>query len=554
MGSKKRVKVVKKGQKTDIKRDVNIIRRDGSKLIIDECYNVFLGDNYTLSELENNKDNIISKVLRNAGYPLTDYNIKHVIKHYKGIYYLLSPEYNFDQLKEVMDASGLTYHILKRIYTQLEEEYNCKFDFNTNKTLDDHKKDIEPIVRNKEGKIIQEEWRRNGRRKRPYFQIECDKGHKWWALKGNIKKGSWCQSCLNMDLDDHRKEIEPIVRNKGGEIMQAEWRFTGANNHKKPYFLIKCEEAHDWWSHKDNIKSGSWCPTCFRKDLQQHQTDIEPIVKKKGGKILRSEWRYKGEKNNRVPYFLIECEVGHKWWAAKTSIVPNRCNPSGSWCPFCGDLVKAVGLLAHPLLEYFSINYFRFFNCSINHEDVLSNDRRSDLFIHVELNFKKYIEANQELIVFPKEIRFITIDFTFSLTPSVIIDKFHKNYHSESRYLIIVLLREDDWVNVERIKFLLNSDQNLTEQDKRRITIFNLKEYFVFLDLNKIVNILCNEGQLNIENYNTWNSRNKFKREITLKFLKIIKLCYSILEGCEEDLNDLVRLSTLYSKKLKEEN
>ncbi|MFO7797106.1 MAG: hypothetical protein ACQERB_08170 [Promethearchaeati archaeon] len=59
---------------------------------------------------------------------------------------------------------------------------------------------------------------------------------------------------------------------------------------------------------------------------------------------------------------------------------------------------------------------------------MLSNDKRSDLFIHVEKYFKDCIEANQELVVFPKEIRFITIDFTFSLTPTVIIDKFHKNY------------------------------------------------------------------------------------------------------------------------------
>ncbi|MFO7797105.1 MAG: hypothetical protein ACQERB_08175 [Promethearchaeati archaeon] len=99
-----------------------------------------------------------------------------------------------------------------------------------------------------------------------------------------------------------------------------------------------------------------------------------------------------------------------------------------------------------------------------------------------------------------------------------------------------MLLREDESVNVERMKFFLNSDENLSEQDKIRISIFNLKDYFVFLDLDKIVDLLCNGRQLNIENYKKWNSNNDFKGEITLKFLKIINLCFCVLEGSKKSL------------------
>jgi len=221
----------------------------------------------------------------------------------------------------------------------------------TGKTLQQHRKDVEPIVTSKGGKIVKSEWRYLGKDKikSPYFRIECDKGHRWWALKSNLlpsksnQVGSWCPDpdCRGKSLEEHQKDIEDIVKAKGGVIVDSEWRYIGNRKDKFPYFLIECEcdEKHRWWARKSDLlpsknkSEGTWCPAHHTKTLEEHQQDVEPIVKAKAGKILKSEWRYIGKKKVKHPFFYIECHLGHEWWVFKGSLLPSKSNQIGSWCP-----------------------------------------------------------------------------------------------------------------------------------------------------------------------------------------------------------------------------
>ncbi len=238
------------------------------------------------------------------------------------------------------------------------------------KTLNDHQKDIEDIIIKKKGRIIGSEWRYIGKNKRktPYFLIECkrdcgydcDEKHEFWRDKYELKpskrhpEGKWCPyKIINKSLNHHQMDIEPIVKRKGGKILNSEWRYIGRNNKKKPYFLIECggdnenNEKHQWWVEKNKIKGsksnpeGTWCNECPRgKTLEEHKRDIEPIVKRKGGKILNSEWRYNG-KSQKYLYFYIECggdneyNITHQFWIYKNDLIPDKNHLEGVWCREC---------------------------------------------------------------------------------------------------------------------------------------------------------------------------------------------------------------------------
>ncbi len=246
------------------------------------------------------------------------------------------------------------------------EDINIK----KSKTLDDHQNDIEDIVIKKKGRIIGSEWRYIGKNKRktPYFLIECNRGcgydcdekREFWRDKYELKPskrypdGKWCPyKIINKSLIRHQREIEDIVRMKGGKIIDAKWRYIGKNREKKPYFLIECggdnenNEKHQWWVEKYKLKGnksnpeGTWCNQCPKgKTLEEHQKDIEDIVRMKGGKIINAKWRY-DEKNRKYPYFYIECggdneyNMTHQFWIYKNDLIPDKTHQVGVWCREC---------------------------------------------------------------------------------------------------------------------------------------------------------------------------------------------------------------------------
>ncbi len=230
------------------------------------------------------------------------------------------------------------------------------------KTLEEHQKDININVKN--GKIIDCEWRFIGKDKRntPFFLIQCDKDcgydcdekREFWINKYELKpskrhqKGKWCpHRIINKSLNRHKMDIESIVREKGGTIIDSEWRFIGKKKEKKPYYCIQCggdnenSEKHQWWVEKNKIVSGTWCPECpTGKSLEEHKLDLEYIVNIKGGKVIGMEWRY-DEKDRKYPYFFIECggdneeNEKHQFWMYKSDLRPDNYHPKGVWCRKC---------------------------------------------------------------------------------------------------------------------------------------------------------------------------------------------------------------------------
>ncbi len=297
-------------------------------------------------------------------------------------------------------------------------------------------------------------------------------------------------SKVKKTLDDHQREIEDIIKAKGGRIIGKEWRREG--NRNRAYFKIECGKGHTWWASKINLKpkpsqpKGTWCPhpDCRGMSLDDHQRDIENIVRAKGGRIIGKEWRLVGKRKKfNAPFFHIECDKGHTWWALKSSLVPTPNKPEGSWCPIFKNRISAIGRFGHIPIEYFSLILFNLKHCKVVHENTLEEGTRPDLVIDRDDNFKFNIEKHQNVVLFSDNIEIIAVDFTFGLTGNNILYKCFRNYQTRNRYLLIVLLREGKIATAHYFQRLINNDVNINSENKKRIKVINFEAYLDFLNL-----------------------------------------------------------------------
>ena len=294
---------------------------------------------------------------------------------------------------------------------------------------------------------------------------------------------------------------------------------------------------------------GTWCSDCNNKSLEEHQKDLESIVKSRGGKILDDEWRYIGKDTLKMPFFHIKCGKGHDWWVSKGSLLPSKNNPKGSWCKICQDRIGAIGIFAHILLEYYSLKYFNLKKCNVRHEDSLKEGGQPDLIIERDSNLRTNIEPYQNIISFSGKIGFILVDFTIALHPNVILEKCFRGYQAENRFLIIVLLREEGQLTTRYFKNLVDNDININNNYRKNIKIINFKEYLSFLNLDSYLKLIDLDGQVDILNFDEWNSKPQDEKEIVAMFLRTIKLSIEAIVN-DSALNKLNQLSEKYSKLL----
>lgn len=117
-----------------------------------------------------------------------------------------------------------------------------------------HMYDIEycrDFARSLGGKCLSEEYKNTN----TLMEWECDKGHRWKALFGNIKANHWCRicSCKMYSLEDMRKKAEEY----GGECLST--KYPGIDNDAK----WRCSKGHEWvarWGHI--LYDNTWCPSC----------------------------------------------------------------------------------------------------------------------------------------------------------------------------------------------------------------------------------------------------------------------------------------------------
>jgi len=95
----------------------------------------------------------------------------------------------------------------------------------------------------------------NARRK---LLWECAKGHRWRAVPGSVRYGTWCPVCAGtqrLTIEDMRQ----AARTRGGECLSDKY----VNCSTK--LRWRCSNGHEWEAVPDSIRQGTWCPRCAPK-------------------------------------------------------------------------------------------------------------------------------------------------------------------------------------------------------------------------------------------------------------------------------------------------
>ena len=149
----------------------------------------------------------------------------------------------------------------------------------------------------------------------------CEYGHTWEMTWKQIKRGSWCRTCFNLESENHRTkksltEMQELAFKRGGKCLSN--TYNNANSRLE----WECSEGHRWRATPGSVKYGSWCKVCAGSRTHTIE-EMRKYAGSKGWKCLSDSY-----KNNKV---LLEwqCENEHRWEATANNIL------RGSKCPRC---------------------------------------------------------------------------------------------------------------------------------------------------------------------------------------------------------------------------
>jgi len=378
------------------------------------------------------------------------------------------------------------------------------------------------------------------------------KGDTLAASYHNVKAGTKCPYCSATASVTYENYLEVVKKRPDliVELSEAEFNKIVADNNRLPQNIRKspahvhnlkwkCKaERHKFLASYSKIKNeGKECPECrkilyknylelvnARPDLIIGMTPDQFKIVMEENDMLQWEERLRP---SRVP-LPWKCKFKKHLWLAPYNNVKK-----GNGCPFCGEQTKVIGLLSHPIIEYYSIKFLiDLKHCKVKYEENITQDRkfRPDLLIDRDFNFRINIEQLQRIVWFPNKIRIVVVDITFGLNIIGILDKCYRHYQSENRYLLIVMMRERKDCTVEIIQKLIQEANNINKKD--HIRVINFKGYLEFLGLRK-----------KIDNF---RPTSEVEKEIVERLRWARKLTLDSFES-ETEFKKLIKASKLHS-------
>jgi hypothetical protein len=187
-----------------------------------------------------------------------------------------------------------------------------------NYVLPDRLREMYDLARKKGGLCVSSKYVNNS----TPIRWRCSIGHEWNASPASIRRGSWCPGCIgHLPPDESLEVLKTLALERGGECLSAEYV------HGKEKLRWRCNFGHVWEAAANNVKSGSWCPSCARKTQGPKRLGLQlchEAAAAAGGKCLSTEYV------NSDTKMSWECDKGHVWDAIAYSVVR-----LGTWCRHC---------------------------------------------------------------------------------------------------------------------------------------------------------------------------------------------------------------------------
>ncbi len=150
----------------------------------------------------------------------------------------------------------------------------------------------------------------------------CSEGHEFKAAPSNVKNsGSWCPKCWGQGQTI--SDMNKIAKERGGKCLSNEYV-----DSKTP-LRWRCAEGHTWEARPNNVKFGTWCPVCAKKQrgLKKRKYDLKSLqdaAERLGGTCESIE--YLGYKVRH----LWKCSCGTEFEQTAERVLRN-----GYWCKKC---------------------------------------------------------------------------------------------------------------------------------------------------------------------------------------------------------------------------
>ncbi len=130
--------------------------------------------------------------------------------------------------------------------------------------------DIDKIIKDKGGKIITDTTNLQGNSNTIWLEIECKKGHRFSLRISNIKRGSYCNTCVHSEVvntnqwKEKSKEtkeniieiLKVLIEAKNGKFIER--KSTSSDDKRLKNFII-CENGHLFSKTTTDLKNGEWC-------------------------------------------------------------------------------------------------------------------------------------------------------------------------------------------------------------------------------------------------------------------------------------------------------
>jgi len=181
---------------------------------------------------------------------------------------------------------------------------------------------MQAIAKERGGKCLSKKYVND----RTKLEWECASGHRWKAIPGNVRRGSWCPTCANRNSGEYHKltiqDMQKIAKSRSGKCLSKKY----VNNETN--LKWECAEGHRWKARPSAVKNGSWCAKCYgntKKTIEQ----MRRFAESKKGKCISK--KYVNSQTN----LKWECARGHQWLARPAHILSGQ-----SWCSACSGKKK----------------------------------------------------------------------------------------------------------------------------------------------------------------------------------------------------------------------
>lgn len=170
------------------------------------------------------------------------------------------------------------------------------------------------------------------------LKFQCKNKHQFTVNYSNLKLGTWCRECYQIQRKAFELEkIKKIAIKNGGICLSTKYES------KSSLLKFQCKNGHVFNRVASNTikKKGNWCAKCDRDEVcKKILLSLNKLAIKKGGKCISKSF-------HRTDFKLKwECKNGHVFNATTKSI------RKGTWCAKCAYLTAGEKTRKYTLNDF----------------------------------------------------------------------------------------------------------------------------------------------------------------------------------------------------------